>query len=374
MNVIFFGSFLEYSVIVLNSLLHSNLVLDQEKNSELKTEPIFESEPISVIGVVTTPPKPAGRKQQLLPTPVHIFAKKNSIPVLAPEVLTSETLKDVKKLGKCDYFVTAGYGKLLPASWLNYPKLVALNIHFSLLPKFRGANPGEWAIINQESTSGVSYIEMSEKFDTGAVLAQATIPITKDHNRESLYQDLYVLAGETVNQVLQNDYKWRAIGQRKDDFEKVNTQVKFFFPPQEQKNEALPFARKLNKKDSWISPKLLFNDVAQTQNITESLKSDLSPFLYSIWKKSWNHQKSYIAEFLDSAVRALTGFPCIWSTINTKKGKKRIKIFSGAMITKTNSKSHQPKTVFVPAIVQIEGQQKTKWNQVKAMVIENSNC
>jgi methionyl-tRNA formyltransferase len=340
MNVIFFGSFLEYSVEVLKGLLQDSA-----------------REPINVIAVVTTPPMPAGRKQELQFTHVHEYAKSQSIPVFTPAKLTQEALTELASFGECDYFVTAGYGKLLPVSWLEYPKLAALNVHFSLLPKYRGANPGEWAIVSGENETGISVIEMSAQFDTGAVIAQAGIPITDQDTRETIYQQLYALGGETIQAVLQTDYLWRT-----QKIEKNNDEPKltFSYPPVAQTTSPTPYARRLTKEDSWISPKVLnavVNNEESSKNIQIS-KTDLSPFLYSIWTEHWQSQNKSLAEFIEHAVRALTTFPCIWTTVETSKGEKRFKIFSGTVRT----------TLFIPEMVQIEGQQKAQWNQVKNSV------
>jgi len=352
MNIIFFGSFLEYSVEVLKGLL-------EEKNGQ---------EPINVIAVVTTPPMPAGRKQELQYTHVHEFAKSQNIPVFAPAKLTQEALAELTIFGECDYFVTAGYGKLLPVGWLEYPKLAALNVHFSLLPKYRGANPGEWAIVSGETDTGISVIEMSAQFDTGAVIAQASIPITAQDTRETIYQQLYALGGETIQGVLQTDYLWRTQATEKTEDilgknNTANTKLSFSYPPVAQLTSPTPYARRLTKDDSWISPNVISLAIAgQNKPISEA---DLSPFLYAIWIEHWESQGKSLADFIEHAVRALTVFPCLWTTVNTNKGEKRFKIFSGGLSESVKKSTPTTTARFTPEIVQIEGQQKAQWNQVK---------
>jgi methionyl-tRNA formyltransferase len=342
---------------------------------------------------------PAGRKQELQYTNVHEYANSKNIPVFAPEKLTPEALSELAQFGECDYFVTAGYGKLLPVSWLEYPRLVALNVHFSLLPKYRGANPGEWAILSGETETGISVIEMSAQFDTGAVVAQAKIPITEQDTRETLYQQLYALAGETIQEVLQTDFIWRT--QETLIKSASNSMLTFSFPPVEQTTSPTPYARRLTKDDSWISAKVLSLVVdgegkgveknegkdeekgeAGSERKSESEKKgekkdekkseekdenngkklsedDLSPFLYSIYVEQWQSQEKSLAMFIEYAVRALTGFPCIWTTVQTNKGEKRLKIFSGKLSSTAT---------FIPEIVQIEGQRKAQWKQIKNSV------
>jgi methionyl-tRNA formyltransferase len=436
MNIIFFGSFLEYSVEVLKGLMSDagdhagvdadagadtgeytdNDVSDDAYDHATSKAGGSHSEPINVIAVVTTPPMPAGRKQELQYTNVHEYANSKNIPVFAPEKLTPEALSELAQFGECDYFVTAGYGKLLPVSWLEYPRLAALNVHFSLLPKYRGANPGEWAILSGETETGISVIEMSAQFDTGAVVAQAKIPITEQDTRETLYQQLYALAGETIQEVLQTDFIWRT--QETLIKSASNSMLTFSYPPVEQTTSPTPYARRLTKDDSWISAKVLSLVVdgrgkgveknegngeknegkdeekgeagserksesekkgeAGSERKSESEKKDekkseekdenngkklseddLSPFLYFIYVEQWQSQEKSLAMFIEYAVRALTGFPCIWTTVQTNKGEKRLKIFSGKLSSTA---------AFIPEIVQIEGQRKAQWKQIKNSV------
>lgn len=353
MNIIFFGSFLEYSVEVLKGLLDGDG--DDAAASEAGSS---HGEPINVIAVVTTPPKPAGRKQELQYTHVHEYAKSQNIPVFAPEKLTQNSLAELARFGECDYFVTAGYGKLLPVSWLEYPRLAALNVHFSLLPKYRGANPGEWAILSGETETGISVIEMSAQFDTGAVVAQAEIPITEQDTRETVYQQLYTLGGETTQEVLQTDFVWRTQETLSESASK--SKLTFSYPPVDQTTSPTPYARRLTKDDSWISAKVLGLVVGgKSREENKVIESDLSPFLHSMYVEHWQSQEKSLAMFIEHAVRALTGFPCVWTTVQTNKGEKRLKIFSGKLLTTTN---------FIPEMVQIEGQQKAQWNQVKNSV------
>lgn len=361
MNIIFFGSFLEYSVEVLKGLL---------KTSEF-------GEPIKVVAVVTTPPLPAGRKQELQFTHVHKYAESLDIPVFAPDKLTLEALAKLAQFGECEYFVTAGYGKLLPAEWLEYPKLAALNVHFSLLPKYRGANPGEWALISGETKTGISVIEMSAQFDTGAILAQAESTISKQDTRETVYRQLYSLGGQTIREVLQTDYVWRnhinTTPELITTFPQAESKLTFSYPPVAQEKSPTPYARRLTKEDSWVSAKFLslvtgIINLDTQNNATQNdmvLSSELSPFLYSIYTKHWQSQGKSLVEFFDHAVRALTGFPCIWSSVQTNKGEKRIKMYSGKVMNTIATSNADQTTAYIPETVQIEGQQKAHWNQLK---------
>ena len=184
-KIIFFGSFLDHSATILQKLI--------------------SAPHITVSGVVTTPPKPAGRQKKTKITPVHKLAQENNLPVFTPEKLNSSSLANIPSV---DLFVTAGYGKLLSKQWLEFPQVGAINLHFSLLPKFRGANPAEWAILLGEKITGITLIEMADKFDTGHIISQQQISIDSKDTRVTLYEKLYSLAAKHVPNMLLKHYRW----------------------------------------------------------------------------------------------------------------------------------------------------------------------
>lgn len=166
-NVIFFGSFQTYSVQVLKIL----------------------AKHFNVTSVFTTPPKPAGRHMIATPTPVQQCAGH-----LATRVYALESLSNIPtEIKKPDFLIVAGYGKLIPTAWLHFPKIMAINMHPSLLPEYRGAFPAEWAILRGEKKTGVSLVKMSEEFDKGDILAQTEYTILPNDTRETIYERLYDL-------------------------------------------------------------------------------------------------------------------------------------------------------------------------------------
>lgn len=157
-NFCFFGSS-RFSVITLNEL------------AKLGTLPKL---------IVTTPDKPKGRGLVLSPTPVKEWALANNIPVFNPEKLDEDFVDQLKKQStdlKIDLFIVASYGKIIPQSILNIPTKQTLNIHPSLLPKYRGASPLQSAILDDCKDTGVTIMLMDEKMDHGPIIAQKTIHI-----------------------------------------------------------------------------------------------------------------------------------------------------------------------------------------------------
>ncbi len=139
-------------------------------------ETIIKSKLVNVVGVVTTPDKPIGRKQILTPSPVSEMAGKYDFPIYKPEKLEGGNLAHIKLL-KPDIFLVVSFGKIVPKIWLETPDIGTFNIHFSLLPKYRGALCISEAIKNQDQETGVTLMEMDEKMDHGNIIAQIKVGI-----------------------------------------------------------------------------------------------------------------------------------------------------------------------------------------------------
>jgi methionyl-tRNA formyltransferase len=127
---------------------------------------------------ITQPDKPAGRGRALAPSPVKKFALTRGIPVFQPEKIRRDekALEIIRKINP-DVNVVVAYGQIIPGSIIYLPKFKSINVHFSLLPKYRGAAPVEWAILNGETKTGVTIFELNEKMDEGDILAVEEVDI-----------------------------------------------------------------------------------------------------------------------------------------------------------------------------------------------------
>jgi len=135
-----------------------------------------------VVAVVTSPDALVGRKKELTESPVSVLAKEMKVALLKPEnVKQIEFVNQLKSFG-ADIFVVVAYGKILPSQIINLPRYKTLNVHFSLLPKYRGASPIQTAILNGETKTGTSIFVLDESMDTGPVIAQELINIDPDDN------------------------------------------------------------------------------------------------------------------------------------------------------------------------------------------------
>lgn len=144
-----------------------------------------------VQAVVTAPDKPVGRKQILTPSPVAEYATKKNIPVLKPEKLDENFIKNHISLLDSNLFIITAYGKIIPQAILDIPKFGALNIHPSLLPKYRGPSPIQSAILNGDKVSGITIMLADKKMDHGPVVATKKIGLSDQDTFESLSKKLF---------------------------------------------------------------------------------------------------------------------------------------------------------------------------------------
>lgn len=156
-----------------------------------------------VVGLVCQQDKPSGRGYQLKAPPTKEVALQHGIPVLQPEKIRNNTefLEQLKALSP-DFLITAAYGKILPKAVLDIPKIAPLNIHASLLPKYRGASPIQWVVANGDAITGVTIMKMDEGMDTGDILLQEEIPIEASDTAGTLSEKLSHLGAKLILEAL----------------------------------------------------------------------------------------------------------------------------------------------------------------------------
>ena len=155
-----------------------------------------------VIAVVTQPDRPVGRKRVLTPPPVKEVAIKHGLPVYQPEKLAqSSELEQLIDL-EADLIVTAAFGQILPESLLNAPKLGAINVHASLLPKYRGGAPIHQAIMDGQTETGISIMYMVKKLDAGDIISQQAIEIEHQDDVGTMHDKLSFLGAELLKETL----------------------------------------------------------------------------------------------------------------------------------------------------------------------------
>jgi methionyl-tRNA formyltransferase len=173
-------------------------------------------ERFSVAAVVTQPDKPKGRDLKLQPSPVKSLALKLNLPVLQPERARDEQFIAGLRALQPDLIVVVAYGQILPQTILDLPKFGCLNVHTSLLPKFRGAAPIQWAIATGENETGVTVMKMDAGLDTGPVVSQRRTPISPEDDSSTLHDRLAQLGAELLAHTIP-DYVARKIQPQPQD-------------------------------------------------------------------------------------------------------------------------------------------------------------
>lgn len=155
-----------------------------------------------VVAVISQPDKPVGRHRRITQTPVKSEAIRLGIKVFQPEKLSQPDFVDEIRLLKPDVIVVAAYGKILPGDFLDIPGYGCINVHASLLPRWRGAAPCAWAVISGDEYSGVTIMQMEKSLDTGDILLQKSVKIASDETGASLLERLSILGGGLVVEAL----------------------------------------------------------------------------------------------------------------------------------------------------------------------------
>jgi methionyl-tRNA formyltransferase len=201
MKIVFIGT-PEFSAIILERICQSNF------------KPVL---------VITAPDKPVGRKQIISSPPVKIISEKYNIPVLQPEKIT-EAKKELEKISP-DLIILSAYGKILPKDILNIPKYGCLNIHPSLLPKYRGSSPIQMAILNGDKKTGITIILMVEKMDEGPVLASKEYKIKPNITYKELEKELAELGGKVLVDTIPKWIKKRIKPRSQDNSKAIYTKI-----------------------------------------------------------------------------------------------------------------------------------------------------
>ncbi|MGQ5709402.1 methionyl-tRNA formyltransferase [Lactobacillus sp. PSON] len=155
-----------------------------------------------VKAVVTQPDKKVGRKQKITKTPAKVAAEKLNIPVYQPVKLSGSPEMDELIDMKADFIVTAAYGQFLPTKFLNSVKIAAVNVHGSLLPKYRGGAPIQYSLINGDKQTGVTIMEMVKKMDAGDMYAQKAIDIEEEDTAGTIFEKLSYLGRDLLLETL----------------------------------------------------------------------------------------------------------------------------------------------------------------------------
>lgn len=304
-NIIFFGT-PKYVVPVLNKLKQVGY---------------------EIAAVVTQPPRPVGRKRILTPSPVSRWAEERKIPILTDATTLSTTM--IKQ--KADIGILAAYGEIISKQVLDTFLYGILNIHPSMLPKWRGPAPVEATIITGD-TPGISIIKLDEEMDHGAIVQITKDKAQKEDTTGSLRERLFKRGAELLVSILPKY---------------LQGQIEL----REQEHENATYTRRLNKQDGFIPPEYL----------ARALRGETAK---SKWKMEFMQNaggKKYIVtptpEIIERFIRAMMPWPGSWTLLRQdwKEQTKRLKIL----------KAHLESGKLIPDIVQLEGKNPVPWNQLR---------
>ena len=201
---------------------------------------------LDVIAVVTQPDQPKGRDLKLQPSAVKELALRNNLPLLQPQRARDDAFIDAVRQLSPDLIVVAAYGQILPQMLLDVPRFGCLNVHTSLLPKYRGAAPIQWAILNGDSETGVTIMKMDAGLDTGAIVSEERTPIAPEDDAQTLHDRLAQIGGALLVRTIPDFVSGKIV-------------------PQTQPAEGESYARKIKKEDGkldWSKPaRVLWNRV-----------------------------------------------------------------------------------------------------------------
>ena len=268
-----------------------------------------------ITAVVTQPDKQKGRSLEMSFSPVKECALKYGIPVFQPERIKRPEAVETLKTFEADIFVVVAFGQILSKEILDMPKFGCINIHASLLPKYRGAAPIQWAIIQGEKETGVTLMQMDEGLDTGAMLAKCVVPIEATDTGESLFDKLALAGAKLLI----------------DTLPAVEAGT---LNPQPQKDEESCYARMIKKEMGRLDWK---KSAAELERLVRGLNSWPSAFTYlngktlKIWEAAVEEGNSTkkpgeVAEVTKEAIKVQTGEGLLVLKNVQLEGKKRMDV------------------------------------------------
>lgn len=225
-----------------------------------------------ITAVVTQPDRQRGRGKEVLYSPVKECALKYDIPVFQPVKIKSPEAVEHLRSYQADIFVAAAFGQILSKEILDMPRYGCVNIHASLLPKYRGAAPIQWAVINGEDKTGVTIMQMDEGLDTGDIIAQREVLIAQDETGESLFEKLSVLGADLLVETLDAIREDNVVRKKQDP-------------------ALSSYARMLKKEDGridWSRTSKQIEQQIRGMNSWPSAYTIWNGKILKIWKAQWN--------------------------------------------------------------------------------------
>lgn len=297
---------------------YSIAIAGSTERTVICAQALLQDQRFKLAWILTPRSKAQGRQKVITPNPMQRFAVENKIPIIfvtkkIDSIIQTKISTPANNFPRPDFLLVVDFGFLIPNWLLKIPKIAALNIHPSQLPRWRGSSPGQLILLNGEKQSAVSLIKMNEQLDQGPIIKQLNFKVQNHWTQTEYYQTSFQLMAKKLAQLLV-DFSQGKIKAKKQPIKSPT-----------------PLARQLKKTDAFID-----------------------------WSTFKTPQKK--AARIERACRAFQPWPILWTIIPTKKGPKKMKIWRCHL-------EHQQKLILDE--VQIEGQVKAKWNQIKNIFFED---
>lgn len=297
---------------------------------------LFADERFEILWILTPEPKVIGRKKILTQNPLHHWADDHAITTIQLQKKIDAQVKDaVLSSAQVDFLLVVDFGYLVPKWLLELPSHAPLNIHPSLLPRWRGSSPGQFVLLYGEKDSAVTLMVMDEDLDSGPLIAQLPFSVGENWTQREYYQYSFDRISEQLAGLIY-------------DF----AEGKLPATPQPS-NSPTAIARRLTREDGFVEWSLL--DDLRSYGIfapkPHQLNSLLSPA---------KHTHPNVISLLAHAARALSPWPGLWTEVNTSRGKTRMKILS----------CHEEKQRLIIDQIQLEGKLPASWNEAKSAIID----
>lgn len=224
-------------------------------------------EQCEVIAVITQPDKPRGRGQKMMPSPVKAWAVEHNLPVYQPEKIKTEEFTVKLEEMKPDLMVVVAFGQILSQRILDIPEFGCINVHASLLPRYRGAAPMQWCVINGEEKTGVTTMFMDAGLDTGDMLLKAEFPIGEDTTLEEVHDGLMGMGAKVLM----------------DTLEQLSAGTLQRTPQPEESNYA-PMLTKTTGQIDWSKPAQEVHNLVRGLNSWPGAYTSLDGAKYKIWR------------------------------------------------------------------------------------------
>jgi len=266
-----------------------------------------------IVGVFCQPDKPVGRKQVLTPPDVKVEALKHNLRVFQPESLRKGKGVEILEEIKPDLVVVVAYGKILPKDFLDYPKYGCINVHASILPKYRGASPIHFAVLNGDEITGVTVQQMDEGVDTGDILKVETVNIGINDTTEYMYEVLAPLGAKAMLETIELIEKGQLCAVKQD--ESLATHVGLLtreMSPIDWNCSAFEVHNKIRGLYSWPGASTVIS--GKTLKVHSSVLSD----------KKGNNIPGEVVECKDRLIIACGDNACVEITELQLEGKKRM--------------------------------------------------